>query len=126
MTQGIGTGLGGIIKERRHSLSISLDKLSRKSGVSPSHIVRIERGERFPSARVLRKLAEPLGFGEEDLFRIAGYLSVTSGGTPEPNSGPKLDRCVAEMLAQEPLEIQRAAVAILQLLKRLRQYVNTG
>ena len=120
MTQGIGTGLGKILKARRRSLSISLGELSKKSGVSPSHIVRIERGERFPSARVLRRLAGPLGFSEEDLFKTAGFLSVVSSEAPAVDSRPKLDRYVAEMLAQEPPEIQRAAVTILQLLKRLR------
>jgi len=67
--------LGEIIKERRKARGLSLPQLSRASGVHASYIGRIEQGVRFPSARILRKLAKPLGFGEVELFKLAGYLS---------------------------------------------------
>jgi len=44
------------------------------AGVSASHLGRIERGERFPSGSVLRRIAGPLGFEEDELFTLAGYL----------------------------------------------------
>ncbi|GAI74333.1 unnamed protein product [marine sediment metagenome] len=32
-------------------------------------------GQRFPSGRILRKLAHPLGFTEIELLKLAGFLS---------------------------------------------------
>ena len=66
--------LGKIIKQQRLSIPLTLQELTAKSGVSSSHLGRIERGERFPSAHVLRKIARPLGFEENELFTLANYL----------------------------------------------------
>jgi len=68
--------LGKILKQRRIMMSLTLHKLASKSGVSPSYLGRVERGDRFPSARILRKLATPLGFTESELFAFADYLST--------------------------------------------------
>ena len=92
------------------------------SGVSASHLGRIERGERFPSAHILRKIAKPLGFGEDELFTLAGYLSAQSAMTAENTpsySGSGLDPYVARILAQEPIDVQRAVIGILTILKSI-------
>ncbi|MFC1904607.1 helix-turn-helix domain-containing protein [Chloroflexota bacterium] len=67
--------LGEIIKQQRVTVPLTLQELVSTAGISASHIGRIERGERFPSARILRKIAQPLGFEEDELFTLAGYLS---------------------------------------------------
>lgn len=67
--------LGEKVKERRKAKGWRLRNLSEESGVSITFLARIERGERFPSAAVLRKIAKPLGFTEVELFKMAGYLS---------------------------------------------------
>ena len=54
--------LGKIIKQQRIKVPLTLQELAAESGVSSSHLGRIERSERFPSARILRKIAKPLGF----------------------------------------------------------------
>ena len=72
--------LGRIIKQQRLISGLTLRALAESSGVSSSHIGRIERGERFPSAHVLRRIARHLGFGESELFSLAGYFS------PQPPS----------------------------------------
>ncbi len=64
-----------IIKEQRKRLSISLNQLSMLSGVSVSHLGRIEQGLRQPSTRTLQKIAEPLGFDLYELLVLAGHLS---------------------------------------------------
>lgn len=87
------------------------------SGVSTSELGRIERGERFPSVTILRKLAEPLGFGEGELFIFAGYLSPQPSNTVESFSNRRLDPYVANLLSQKPLEVQRSVIAILSILK---------
>ena len=92
------------------------------SGVSPSHLGRVERGERFPSAAILRKIARPLGFEEDELFTLAGYLSPQSSAMAEGRSeyvGGQLDPYVGRILAQEPVEVQRAVIGILTMLKSI-------
>jgi transcriptional regulator with XRE-family HTH domain len=115
--------LGKILKQQRITVSLTLQELAEASGVSSSHLGRIERGERFPSARILRKIAKPLSFNEDELFTLAGFLSPqTPGVAEESGSGytaRQLDPYVAKMLAEEPAEVQRAVIGILSLLKSL-------
>lgn len=115
--------IGQLIKQKRQSIPLTLIELSNTTGVSQSHLGRIERGERFPSAYILRRLAKPLGFEEEELFMMAGFLSTQSRDETqpsEPNSKrSKLDPYVANLLAQEPPEIQRSVIGILSLLKTM-------
>jgi transcriptional regulator with XRE-family HTH domain len=113
--------LGKIIKQQRITVPLTLQELAAESGVSSSHLGRIERGERFPSARILRKIARPLGFDEDELFTLAGFLTPQASGVAE-ESGKRyttrqLDPYVARMLADEPPEVQRAVIGILSLLK---------
>ena len=75
--------LGRILKQRRVMIPLTLGEVATVSGISSSHLGRIERGERFPSASILRKIAEPLGFEESELFSLAGYLSLRSPGIEE-------------------------------------------
>jgi len=104
-------------------MSLTLGELAERSGVSASHLGRIERGERFPSARILRRLAKPLGFDESELFTLADYLTPSQAGVAEEAAsyiGNKhLDPYVARMLAQEPVDIQRAVIGVLSILKSI-------
>jgi transcriptional regulator with XRE-family HTH domain len=113
--------LGKILKQQRIAIPLTLQELAATSGVSPSHLGRIERGERFPSAHILRRIAKPLGFDEDELFTLAGFLSPqTSGVAEERVSGygaRHLDPYVAKILAEEPVEVQRAVIGILTMLK---------
>ncbi|MDK1082373.1 MAG: helix-turn-helix transcriptional regulator [Anaerolineae bacterium] len=114
--------LGQIIKQQRVTIPLTLQELGAKAGVSPSHLGRIENGGRFPSARILRKIAKPLGFDEDELFALAGYLSPKSPSVDEPHqeySGRGLDPYVARVLAQEPVDVQRAVIGILAILKSM-------
>lgn len=67
---------GKLVQQRRKEIPLTLQELSSASGVSYSHLHRIERGLRFPSAPILKKLAKPLELSESQLFTMAGYLSV--------------------------------------------------
>ncbi len=113
---------GRIIKQQRIASQLTLQQLSDTSGVSPSHLGRIERGQRFPSAHILRKIAQPLGFDEDELFTLAGYLSSEPLSVPEKDpaySGRRLDPYVAAVLSQESVETQRVVIGILTLLKNI-------
>lgn len=111
---------GKIIKQRRFSMSMTLPVLAAKSGVSASHLSRVERGERFPSAHVLGKIAKPLGFTNEELFVLAKYLSPKFPAETEKDIG-RLDPYVASVLAQETPRMQRTVLAILTIFKALAQ-----
>ncbi len=115
--------LGRILKQQRITVPLTLQELAAESSVSSSHLGRIERGERFPSARILRKIARPLGFDEDELFTLAGFLSPQTPGVAEDSSarysGRQLDPYVARMLAEEPPEVQRSVIGILSLLKSI-------
>jgi len=112
--------IGKIIKHQRIMIPLTLHKLAVLSGVSPSYLGRIERGQRFPSARILRRIAKPLGFDEDELFALAGYLSLQTSrvaeNVTEYTSG-RLDPYVARVLSQEPVEVQRSVIAILTMVK---------
>ena len=114
--------LGGIIRQQRVTVPLTLQQLAAMSEVSASHLGRIEKGERFPSASILRKIAKPLGFDEDELFTLAGYLSPQAPSIaegPRDYSGRRLDPYVARVLAEEPVEVQRAVIGILTILKSI-------
>ena len=112
--------LGRLLKQQRLMVGMTLGEMAAKSGVSSSsHLGRIERGERFPSARILRKMAKPLGFDEAELLTHAGFLSPQSATTESESGTGRLDPSVARLLSQEPVEIQRALIGLLSILKSL-------
>ena len=119
--------LGRIIKRQRIAIPLTLRELSARSGVSSSHLGRVERGERFPSAHILQRIAKPLGFEESELLALAGYLSPSLSMEAEiaaGNTARQLDPLVAKVLAQEPTEVQRAVIAILTMLKSIAKSLD--
>ena len=115
-----GQNLGRILKQRRVMIPLTLRRLATISGTSSSHLGRVERGERFPSASILRKIAKPLGFDESELFSIAGYLSSGAADTEKRKAsytGRRLDPYVSEILSREPVEVQFAVIQILGILR---------
>lgn len=75
--------LGQILLKRRLTLTLTQAKVARASRVSISHISRVEKSERYPSALTLNKLAAPLGYEVSELLKLAGYLPETADATPE-------------------------------------------
>ena len=118
--------IGKTLKQQRLMIPLTLRELAAKSGVSASHLGRIERGERFPSARILRKLAKPLGFEESELFTLANYLSPKPPVADEAikDNVVGLDPYVARVLSQESVEVQRTVIAILSILKSIAKAVK--
>ena len=114
--------LGQIIRQRRLMAGLTLQQLSTVSGVSPSHLGRIERGKRFPSASILRKIANPLGFEEYKLLTLAGYLSPQPSSEAEGQAErdvERLDPYAAMVLSQKPVEVQRTVIGILSILESI-------
>ncbi|MDD5289202.1 MAG: helix-turn-helix transcriptional regulator [Dehalococcoidales bacterium] len=114
--------IGKLLRQKRKSMSLTMREVSEKSEVSASHLSRIEQGDRFPSASVLRRLAAPLDYEETDLMMLAGYLSPVKQGVAAEGQGyraGKIDPYVAKVLSQEPVEIQRTVITVLTLIKRI-------
>ena len=91
----IKNNLGRILRQRRIAILLTLHELAAASGVSAAHLGRIETGERFPSARILRKIAKPLGFDEGELFTLAGFLSPQTSSIAERNGHLYVIICIA-------------------------------
>jgi len=123
MTNG-SNNLGSIVKQQRVMAPLTLKELAAKSGVSLSYLGQIERGKRFPSVRILRKIFEPFCLGENELFIFAGYLSPQLSTAAEGLTAQRLDPYVTAALSQEPLEIQRIALGILSILKSMTKDIT--
>ena len=98
---------------------MTLKEFSNATGVSASHLGRIENGVRSPSGHVLRKIAKPLGFEEDELLILVGFKSSPKPAEKVVAISSKVDPYVARILSQEPVEIQRAVVAMLTLIKSI-------
>ena len=122
--------LGGIIRQRRLSLSKSLRHIAAESGVSKSYLDQIETGERFPSGNLLKKIAKPLGFEVDELFSLAGYLPSRPPSTADQSLVyfvKRLDPYAARLLAQKSVEMQRSIIGVLAILKNIaREYQRTA
>jgi len=99
-------------------MPLTLRELAARSGVSSSHLGRVERGERFPSGHILRKIAEPLGLDASLLMTMAGYLPDSSETGEEPRLYRQLDPYAAKVLSEEPVHVQRTMVTLFTMLKQ--------
>ena len=106
--------LGEAIRLRRRTLHLTIAQLSVESKVSASHISRIEKGDRYPSLKSLNRIGKVLGYTEQEILSLAGLPEPTDNTFLETDN---LDPYVAQKLRQEPLDVQRAALGILKLIK---------
>ncbi|MBA7522837.1 hypothetical protein ES705_14957 [subsurface metagenome] len=111
-----------MLKQHRLMAGLTLRELAAKAGVSSSHLARIEKGNRFPSGRILHKIVKALELDESQLLIVAGYLSPQPSG--EEHALGRLDPYVAKVLSGEPVETQRTIIAILTILKSMTKGSN--
>jgi len=95
-------------KERK----LSLRELSRRTGISYSHIHRLSQGLCKPTINTILKIAEALGAKEEALRLFLGLEPaepepVVETATPLP-PGLRLIPIVAEVPCGEPIEVEEA------------------
>ena len=64
--------IGQMLKRLRGDTS--LRGVQRLSGISNAYLSQIEKGERHPGPKLLRRLAALYGVGVHELLRKAGYL----------------------------------------------------
>ena len=113
--------IGSIVRQLRLRANISRVQLGAASGVSTSHLTRIENGQRSPSAKVLRKIAPHLHIGEVELLSLAGYVSAEQYNMLGNPDSTRLDPNVAALLSQESVEVKRAVISILSMVKYIAE-----
>lgn len=59
-----------LLKQIREERQLSLEELSRLSGVSTSHLNYIEKQQRDPTLTVLVKIAKALNIDVKNLYRV--------------------------------------------------------
>lgn len=57
------------LRRNKNGTGVTFEQIWRKTGISRSHLCRIEQGQRQPSLRVLFKLARYFRCGVEDIFQ---------------------------------------------------------
>ena len=60
--------LGQLLKQRRKELKLSMAKLGKLAGISPTHIMNIEKGS-IPANQILILLAKALGLDHRDILK---------------------------------------------------------
>ena len=58
------------IRNHRENMGLSINKLSKITGIARSSIADIENGKRVPGALILYKLSIALNCSMEDLIRV--------------------------------------------------------
>jgi transcriptional regulator with XRE-family HTH domain len=67
------------MKEQRHILRISQEKLAERVNAAPHYIGMIEKERSFPTPEMLERIAAALGIDTPDLFSTKAYPSEESG-----------------------------------------------
>jgi transcriptional regulator with XRE-family HTH domain len=69
--------LASNMKRRRAELGLSQERLSEKAETSPNYIAAIEAGLRYPSLRILEKIAAGLEIETHELFSTESIRSAS-------------------------------------------------
>jgi transcriptional regulator with XRE-family HTH domain len=56
------------LRRLREARGWSQERAAHESGLNPSHVAKIERGEREPGVRTIAKLSKGLGVSASELF----------------------------------------------------------
>ena len=62
--------VGRVIRQERQSHQYTIKELGERAGLSEIYVGEIERGQKYPSAKVLESLAQALGLGVEELLEL--------------------------------------------------------
>jgi len=79
------------IKKYRKIRGFSQEMLAEKAGTSTTHIGMVEIGKKFPSPRMLEKIAEALGIDTPELFNSGTVVFI-------PTYSKSVERLYKEIL----------------------------
>ena len=75
--------LGRVIRQERQNHHLTIKELGDKAGLSEIYVGEIERGQKYPSAKVLESLAKAL---ELDLAELLELMAEEIRGEREPQT----------------------------------------
>ena len=78
--------MGAVIRQERRARHRTLRELAKSAAVSVVYLGEVERGQKYPSARVLEQLAEAM---EMPVFDLLGLVAVALRQEQEPISAPR-------------------------------------
>ncbi|MDD4984259.1 MAG: helix-turn-helix domain-containing protein [Dehalococcoidales bacterium] len=108
--------LGNFIKETRHKRGLTQWELSRLSGLTRSHLSRLELDSyENPSAQTFLALAKALKVSPNELYEVAGYV--------EPGKAPKRSRRTREEVLAQLQTAQPLAIPVYTGVKSLKSEV---
>ena len=88
--------IGQMLKRLRGD--ISLRGVQRLTGISNAYLSQIEKGQRQPGPKLLRRLATLYGVGLQELLRKAGYLDK-EGEEPVADEATEVERAYDYVLS---------------------------
>ncbi len=85
---------GEILFRRRKELALTQSQVASRIGVQPNYIVYLEKGERKPSDKTVRKVADALGLDKGDLYLAANpqvreFLTIDDGNSIKRDKMPE-------------------------------------
>ncbi len=91
-----GRQLGHLLRELRGGMS--LREVHRLTGISSPYLSQIEKGQRTPGPRILKRLAALYAVDVHNLLRRAGHLD-DGGGEPEVDQTLEVERAYRYVLS---------------------------
>ncbi|GHO50098.1 helix-turn-helix domain-containing protein [Ktedonospora formicarum] len=73
--------LGRVVRRERQEQNLTIKELGEKAGLSEIYVGEIERGQKYPSAKVLESLAEAL---ELDIAELLEFVAEEIRSEREP------------------------------------------
>jgi transcriptional regulator with XRE-family HTH domain len=111
--------MGRVVRRERQDRRLTLKDLADKANLSLVYVGEIERGQKYPSASVLEKLAEALELGVADLLEMVAeeiraerqpeMTSAIGFALPEQPGQPR--RVVVKRIVNMLDEVEVASVA---------------
>lgn len=74
--------VGEYVRQRREEAGLSIRELARRADIDFTHLSRIEKGEKRPTAESLQKIGDALGIDSGELLAYAGIHP----SLPEPRA----------------------------------------
>ncbi len=74
----MGKKLGALIREQRKKANLKVYELADKVSVTPEFITEIEKGDRYPSSKVLERICKVLGSNIRPVFYDERYPEVVA------------------------------------------------
>lgn len=91
--------IGRVVRQERQYRNFTIKELGEKAGLSEIYVGEIERGQKYPSAKVLESLAQALGLDMAELLDLMAeeirrerdpqYTSVIGFTVPVTHNQPR-------------------------------------